>query len=134
MRQVGERVFQYLVIAVLSVNNYRVEQAWMIKDGLNSARLFSPEHLAELGVDRIEQLLVGAGFNRGAFMARLFAERLHSIGRYIIALGTSRAARVLESGNDDEVGALLLPAKGIGPVVVENFLLLRGSAPQPKKT
>jgi len=58
-------------------------------------------------------------------MTRLFAERLHSVGQYVVTQGTARVAQVLETGSADEVRALLLPAKGVGPRVVSNFLLLR---------
>jgi hypothetical protein len=124
MRRGGE-VFVDLMIAVLSVNQYKLEHTWAIRDDLRRAGLFDPERLAQLRAEDIVKLLRSAGCDRGVFMTQLFAERLHSVGQYVTGQGTARVAHVLEAGNAEEIRRLLLPAKGVGPRVVWNFLLLR---------
>lgn len=120
-----EQLYEALVVAVLSVNNYPLEKAWPIRGRLKSAGLFEPETLASVPVgDLVERLRV-AGYDRGAFLTDLVASRLKSVGAFLEDYGVGRATQMLSSGNAEEVHAMLIKIRGVGPSVIRSFLLLR---------
>jgi hypothetical protein len=122
--QVGE-LFEYLVIALLSVNNYPLDDTWHLRGNLRRAGICDPVQLTALTEEDIVRRLVSAGFDRGAFMNELLASRLRSVGTYIVSRGLGTVEKILRNGGESQVSALLLPAKGVGPIVIGNFLLLR---------
>jgi len=122
------QVYEALVLAVLSVNSYPLEKAWEMRLAIEKAGLFNPATLASLGEEDIAERLRQAGYDRGRFLTDLIASRLQSVGRYLMGYGLERVTRTLASGSTDEVQALLIKAKGIGPTVVKSFLLLRPEA------
>jgi endonuclease III-like uncharacterized protein len=126
-----ERVYEALVVAVLSVNNYPLEKAWEIRGALESASLFNPEALASLPDSDLVERLRAAGYDRGEFLTDLVASRLQSVGAFLVDYGVGRATQVLSSGTSEEVHAMLIGIKGVGPAVIRSFLLLRGHDEKP---
>jgi hypothetical protein len=70
-------------------------------------------------------LLRSCGLDRGAFMTDLFAGRLHSVARFIVDLGIEKSCLLLREGDRRQIEGVFLNAKGIGPVVLKTFCLLR---------
>jgi hypothetical protein len=124
-REFLDELWSDLVVAMLSVNNYPLEKAYVHVQGLKSAGLCSPENLSRLGEDDVVKRLEEAGCNRGAFMTRLFARRLWSLGAAVSTIGIARFTRIIAGNQRTEISNLLLPIYGIGPKVLENFFLLR---------
>jgi hypothetical protein len=93
--------------------------------GLSShARPLGVVQMASLRDSDLVERLQAAGYDRGAFMTHLVASRLHSVGSFIADYGVERATEVLSSGRSEEVHAMLLRIKGVGPAVIQSFLLL----------
>lgn len=64
-------------------------------------------------------------------MTRLFAKRLSALGVLIRTKGIDECEGIIRSRDARAVEALLLPVKGIGPVVLRNFYALREIDPSP---
>jgi len=120
-----DELWSDLVVALLSVNNHSLEKTYVYIQELKSAGLCSPGNLSRLEMDDIVKRLEGAGFNRGAFMTRLYAKRLWSLGAAVSKIGVERFTRVIAGNQRTEISNLLLPINGIGPRVLQNFFLLR---------
>ena len=121
----ADELFEYLVVALLSVANYPLEATWNIRRDLRKVEVCDPVQLAALTEEEIVGRLTAAGFNRGEFMNDLLASRLRNVASYILAAGLPSVKEILRVGSEGEVRALLLPANGVGPAVIKNFLQLR---------
>ena len=87
----------------------------------------NPRNLGSWELEEIiSRLKKSGGCDRGAFMTKLFAHRLYSLGIAVESRGTALATKILLSRNLAEISSLLLPIAGIGPKVIQNFCLLRG--------
>lgn len=115
-----------LVVSILSVNQYSLDRTYNSIRGLREQGLADPGSLSRWTPDEIEKRLRSAGCDRGAFMTKLFASRLSALGGLIQAKGSDECSRVIEGTNKDAISSLLSDVKGIGPVVLRNFYLLRG--------
>ena len=116
-----------LVIALLSVNNYSLEKTLGLFDRLAEAELFDPAKLEIWSLSEISRRLEQAGYDRGPVLTQIFADRLSELGVFLATHGIQGCERLLFSGSRGEITALLSPAKGVGPRVLENFFLLRGT-------
>ncbi len=125
-----ESPWEDLVVSILSVNQYSLERTYGSVEGLRKQKITEVSTLMRSDSDEIEQKLKAAGCDRGPFMTKLFAVRLSALGAFIQAQGADECERVLESQNAKAIESLLLPIKGIGPVVLKNFYLLRGISPR----
>ena len=76
----------------------------------------------------IAKRLGQAGYDRGPVMTQIFSERLSDLGEFLGSHGVEDCERLLASGSKAEITALLSPAKGVGPRVLENLFLLRGTS------
>src|SRR5438552_1264993 len=92
-------VFNDLVIALLSVNGYRVEKTRPLQHALEQAGLFDLKAVGNLREDEVADRLRVAGYNRGEFLTRLMAARLVALSQYLCSLGWKAARELLESGN-----------------------------------
>jgi hypothetical protein len=119
-------LWEDLVIAMLSVNQYSLERTYSSNALLREQGLFEPENLARWGVDEICERLCKGGCNRGSYMSKLFAVRLACLGDFIAREGVDHCVEILMSKNIKEIERLLIRVKGIGPKVLANFFLLRG--------
>ena len=125
---VSETVLEDLVVAVLAVNNYSLEKAFSLVSAIRAEGLADLTKLSKWEVPEIAPRLSRAGYDRGVFLNTLIAQRLSSLGAYASELGFAVFEKKIRSSETDEVQTCLLPVKGVGPKVVENFLLLRESS------
>jgi len=114
-----------LVVSILSVNQYSLERTYGLLQGLRDQKVTDPSSLACWDPREIENRLRSSGCDRGSFMTKLFAERLGALGRLIRARGVDECEKVLRSRDVRAIEMLLLPVKGIGPVVLRHFYTLR---------
>ncbi len=112
-----------LVIAMLSLNSYPIERTWTLFDKLGANGLFNPQNIASWSYDELCQRLISSGYDRGR-MNDIFAERLWSIRN--LADNVSGYEKIIANGTEDDVTKVLSKIKGVGPVVIKNYLLLRG--------
>ncbi|MCZ2155719.1 MAG: hypothetical protein LC114_17780 [Bryobacterales bacterium] len=115
-----------LVVAVLAVNQYSLERTYFNSQGLVTECLADPVSLSKWSADEIVERLCKAGYDRGPFMTRLFAERLHALGLALSNQMTSDISGILDSGDRIAIEKVLMPIRGVGPRVLANFFLLRG--------
>lgn len=134
MKSHDKTLWEDLVIAILSVNQYSLEKTYSAIDGIRREGLSIPPNLGRWTAADIELQLRRAGLDRGQFMTRLFAERLSSVGKFLASTGIENCRGVLSTGTPGEIKKLLLPVKGIGPKVLANFFLLRGIKDDSTKT
>src|SRR3989442_146181 len=119
-------VHKALVVALLAVNSYPIERVRGIQAALEKVGLFDLTKLGSFTEAEIAERLRKAGYDRGAFLTDLIASRLQNVGQYLGTLDVESAMRVLTCGSAEDVRAVLSKAKGIGPTVIRNFLLIRG--------
>lgn len=124
-RGTPESAWDDLVISILAVNQYSLERTYPLLGGLRGQELTKPSVLARRDVDNIEERLRMSGFDRGAFMTRLFAQRLAAIGSLIRTKGVTECELIFKSGDRTAIRELLQPVKGVGPIVLRNFFILR---------
>jgi hypothetical protein len=115
-----------LVIAILSVTQYKLEKTYALLDSLRIEGLFTPSNLMRWSENEIATRLRAGGCNRGAFMTKLFAERLAALGTFVKTTGEQTVEQIILSRDTSTVEKYLLAVRGIGPVVLENFYILRG--------
>jgi hypothetical protein len=118
-----------LVVAILSVNQYSLERTYGALPGLREQKVIDPFNLVQWETEEIEAKLRASGCDRGSFMTALFAKRLSALGALVKARGVNECEKILESQDTNAIEALLLPVKGIGPVVLRNFYSLREIKP-----
>jgi hypothetical protein len=121
-------VWEDLVISVLSVNNYTLENIYLALDGLKSEGLFDPDNLGNWSLEEIARRLHKAGYRRGPFMTNIFAERLAALGRLAADQGADECREVLGGTDTSRIRHMLSQVKGVGPRVLSNFFVLRGSS------
>jgi hypothetical protein len=119
-----KKIWEDLVLAILSVNQYSLENTYSKIKGMRQEGLCEPENLAGWTPPEINLRLKRAGLDRGQFMTKLFAERLSSLGQYLNSVGIEHCQRILAQGAPSAIKRLLLPVKGIGPKVLARFFLL----------
>ena len=112
-----------IVIAMLSLNSYPLERTWKLFDKLSENGFFDPRNIASWSYDELCQRLIASGYDRGG-MNDIFAERLWSIRN--LADNVSGYEKIIANGTEAEVTKVLSKIKGVGPVVLKNYLLLRG--------
>jgi len=126
-----DNLWEDLVVAILSVNNYSLEKTYLAIEALRHGGLFSPQNLALWTPEEIGTRLQRAGYDRGRFMTALLSVRLASLGVLLESVGVEECERLLLKGESAEARSLLLSVKGIGPTVLANFFLLRTSGTSP---
>jgi len=122
---VADDLWEDLVLSMLSVNQYSLERTYSSIEGLRQQGILDPTNLMLWEPDQIAERLKAAGCNRGAFMTKLFAQRLSNLGVLVEAKGIDASTRILASSDRKAIEELLLPVSGIGPKVISNFHLLR---------
>lgn len=120
-----DRPWDDLVISILSVNQYSLERTYGSLLALREQQVTDPLSLAQWSSQEIERRLRAAGCDRGEFMTRLFAERLSALGVLVRTKGIDECDKIIAGRDARAIEALLLPVKGIGPVVLRHFYSLR---------
>jgi endonuclease III-like uncharacterized protein len=114
-----------LVISILAVNQYSLERTYVLLGPLRENKITDPARLARWQEQEIEEKLRASGCDRGAFMTKLFAERLSALGALIRNKGIAECEKAISSKDARVIEAFLMPVKGIGPKVLRNFYSLR---------
>jgi hypothetical protein len=128
-----DSLWEDLVISILSVNQYSLEKTYPALPLLREGGLLNPENLSRWESAEIVARLKAAGCDRGPFMTELFASRLAFLGRDVNSRGIAVCSRILLSNDPTAISNLLLPVKGIGPKVLQNFFMLRGVEEEGKR-
>jgi hypothetical protein len=118
-------LWEDLVLAILSVNQYSLEKTYLAVETLRREGLFDPQNLARWTSKEIGTRLRNGGYDRGGFMTWLFADRLESLGKFVESMGVEECEKVLLRGETNEVKRFLQPVNGIGPKVLANFFVLQ---------
>ena len=113
-----------LVIAPLATAGYSLEKTYQHIDGLKDNGLTDLAHIALLDHESIAKKLVASGYKRGPALTAIYTERLFSLKALIGKLEDN--TKTLSVGSIDDINKLLSGIKGVGPYVIESFLLLRG--------
>ena len=123
--QADAAAWESLAVAMLSVGGFSVEKVLRLRGALAEHGLLDPRNLVEWDPARITRELTAAGYERG-LLTGMYAERLSGAMRALAAVDRfAEAQMTLASADAEHVSELLLPQKGIGPKVIENFLRLR---------
>jgi hypothetical protein len=123
--EADQEVLGDLVLAVLAVNGWSIERVFALREGLAAQGVLALDSLATLDPDAVAGRLHKGGYQRGS-LNDLLAGRLVGLARAVT--GTVRIS-LFDALRSRDVGALeavLLPLKGVGPVVFRQFLILRG--------
>lgn len=128
-RELSE-VWEDVVVAMLAVYSYPLERLAPISEALRDAGLFEPRRLATASIQELTRELKAAGYDRGALTWQ-YADRLISLGKYLVEAGCERVGHELATGDAAVAEKLLLPVHGIGPKVIENFVALRSRRAGP---
>ena len=115
-----------LVMAMLSVNNYALAKTFECFEGLSANAVFEPSNYTKWDGPEIARRLVKSGYDRGPVLTEMLGERLSSLKVLCDDVPSSEIR--LSTGNRRELIALFAKVQGVGPRVLDNFLLLRGSA------
>jgi hypothetical protein len=114
-----------LVISILAVNRYSLEKTYDRKSGLQEQKITDPRSLVNWTEEEIERRLKASGYDRGLFMTKLFARRLFALAGLIRAVGLTHCNQVLSGRSKGEIEYLLERVNGVGPIVLQNFYILR---------
>lgn len=117
-----------LLMALLAVNSWTLEQVGRLYPSLQQHRLFDVAAVSRLDVDEVRDRLTAAGYKRGPVLGGMMALRMHEVALALVEGGAQLLADFEASGNTTDAREFLLTLSGVGPVVVENYFLLRSSS------
>jgi len=115
-----------LVVALLSVNAWRVEKTFKIYEGLRALELLDLDAVARLDEAEVCSRLERAGYARGDFMIALLARRLLGLATALSGDGKIQLRRLVEERDMSGLERLLFRVKGIGHGVFGTYTTLRG--------
>jgi 3-methyladenine DNA glycosylase/8-oxoguanine DNA glycosylase len=119
-----------VIVSVLAVQNFSIERAFGLLDGLEAQGFFDFPTVANWSEAEALQRLEAAGLSRGPHFNQIFAKRIRSIAG---ALGTAGLADLLRLEREQNVKAIedkLMDLWGVGPAVVWNYKVLRSLGPK----
>ena len=114
-----------VVISMLSTGGYRLGRTYKYRDLLIENGLTNIVELSKMDEATIAKKLCDSGYERGPVLTAMYTDRLISLAK--LSKNASECEDVLLNGNADEVSALLTPIKGVGPIVIKQYLMLRES-------
>lgn len=118
-----QSVWRDLIVAILSTYNISLEKVDNMD--FDSQGLTDPSKLVKLDHEALYLALVASGYDRGKLNG-IFIPRLQALGAYIQSEGQIKLEKVLAGKDKRAIEQVLLPIKGVGPKVIETYLLLRG--------
>ena len=117
-----------LFMALLAVNSWTLEQVGRLYQPLKDNELFNVSKLSGLEIEQIQARLEAAGYKRGPVLEAMMALRMHHVACALADGGTQLLADLEVAGNTAAARDYLLTLKGVGPTVVQSYMLLRSSA------
>ena len=116
--------WKYLIVSLLSVNQYKLSKTYLKVNELESAGLFIPSNLVEWSQEKITEKLIEAQCDRGEFMNNIFSSRIKEIGNTINIYGQAYCEQIFASQDKEKIKKFLIGIKGVGNVVISNFFIL----------
>ena len=117
-----------LFMAVLAVNSWTLEQVGRLHPALKASGLFDVSIVSGLDIEQIQERLEAAGYKRGPVLEAMMALRLYHVACALADGGMELLGNLEVAGNTAAARDYLLTLKGVGPSVVQSYLLLRSSA------
>lgn len=117
-----------LVMAILAVNQWRLDQSSEIYDGLLREGLFDPEKIQQMSDEDVFRALTSAGYKKSAYVKGLICDRLKDLAEKLSGSKRDYFHNLIHTGHSDELKAFVMDIKGVGPMVYENFCLLQKGA------
>lgn len=117
-----------LLMALLAVNSWTLEQVGRLYPALLANDLFNVSALSGLDIEQIQERLEAAGYKRGPVLEAMMALRMYHVACALAEGGAQLLSDLEVAGNTTAARDYLLTLKGVGPTVVQNYLLLRSSA------
>lgn len=115
-----------LVMAMLAVNQWRIEQSAAIFDSLKGEGLFDPKTILSKEHGELGESLRRAGYKKSAYVIDLLCDRLHDMALKFEGDGRRTFEMFCNNKDKAQLRELLLLINGVGPRVIENFFSLRG--------
>lgn len=122
-----EDIASDLFMALLAVNNWTLEKVGRLYPTLQENGLFDVRALSGLEPEQIRERLSAAGYKRGPVLGAMMALRVQHVALALARGGAQRLADYEAARDTRAAREYLLSLKGVGPTVVENYLLLRSS-------
>ncbi|MGE3725128.1 MAG: hypothetical protein AB7I41_06230 [Candidatus Sericytochromatia bacterium] len=118
-------VWTDVLISLLAIYGPSLEKVDSLVPAFKQAGLTSPSKVAQMSHEEVYNALVKSGYDRGNLLG-IFIPRIQAVAQTFEQVGMAQVETVLQGKNIQAIEKILLPIKGIGPKVVNNFLLLRG--------
>lgn len=117
-----------LFMSLLAVNSWTLERVASLHSALQANDLFNVSTLSNLDTEQIQERLDAAGYKRGPVLEAMMALRMQHVACALAQGGAQLLADLEATGNTAAARDYLLTLKGVGPTVVQNYLLLRSSS------
>jgi endonuclease III-like uncharacterized protein len=116
-----------LFMALLAVNSWTLEKVGRPYPALRENGLFDVRALSGLEPEEIQERLSAAGYRRGPVLGAMMALRVQHVALALVEGGAHLLVDYEAAHDTAAARDYLLKMKGVGPTVVENYLLLRSS-------
>ena len=113
-----------LVMAMLAVNQWRLDQSAEIFDELKRGGLFSPQKISSMSHGELHTAIKAAKYSKADFVVDLICDRLFDMAEKLSADGEAELTSLCASGDKEAARRFAMKIKGVGPKVFENFWLL----------
>lgn len=119
-------LFHDFVLSLLAVNHWDSEKAAQIDPGLSEKGFFDPNTILARSLETNAQLLGEAGYSRGNYMQKLLTNRIMSAAHSFVQSGVSqRIGYAVAANQRGQLSEILRVIEGVGPMVLENFMILQ---------
>jgi len=119
-------IFSDLLTSMFAVAGWDLNKSHQFVMKLQETHELRLENLRDMTEDEIADLIVKSGFDRGSKVLDIMTTRVHSLATHLSESNFSELNGYLASKEIPRVEFILKDINGVGPKVIENFLLLRG--------
>jgi hypothetical protein len=116
-----------LLVAMLAVNSWPVQRAWVLRGALRELGLMDLDALAQQSEAEVTRRLVLAGHTRGDYMNTNMALRILSMAHVLTPEVRRELSADIQAGRRDAANATLARIRGVGPSVLRTFWALQQS-------
>ena len=116
----------HLMVAVLAVAGYSLEQAWNLRASLQKEGLMDSKEIEKLDEAEVVRRLARIGYDRGPVVTLSMAKRLMSLHAAVRNGVLEQAVRLMRDNQLKEAEKVLCTVKGVGPMVFKQFARLEG--------
>lgn len=118
-------VWTDVLISLLAIYGPSLEKVDSLVSAFKQVGLTSSSKVVKMSHEEVYSALAQSGYDRGNLLG-IFIPRIQATAQAFDQMGLPQAEKILQGKDIQAIEKLLLPIKGIGPKVVNNFLLLRG--------